>query len=176
MKLTLRTLVEGAIMVAFAFVLSFIKLFSMPQGGSVTLVSMLPLIVYAMRRGPFAGSVACAVYGVLQFLQDGYALTPPAILLDYVLAFGVIGLAGFVAFKNVKVSVLVGTVLACVLRFLCHYVSGILFYASYAEEAGQAAWLYSLLYNGGFLSVELILTAAVGFLLAVRAPNLLKRQ
>lgn len=171
----LLTLVEGAIMVAFAFVLSYIKLFSLPQGGSVTLVSMLPLIVYALRRGPAAGLLASGVYGVMQFIQDGYALTLPSIALDYVIAFGVLGVAGFFIVKDGRINVVLATVLACLLRFLCHFASGILFYASYAPE-GQPVWLYSLLYNGTFMGIEMVLTAAVGFFIALSAPQLLKRQ
>lgn len=154
----LVTLAEAAVFIAMALILSYIELYRMPQGGSVTPASMLPIILIGIRRGKAAGIGAAIVYSGLQMLQSFYA--PPAgtawafalmILLDYVLAFGVLGLSGF--FPKSGKGLMAAIPVCVALRFLCHFVSGIVLWGSYAKE-GQAAWLYSLLYNGPVMAVE----------------------
>jgi len=165
----LHALVESGLFIAVAYLLSYIKLFTMPQGGSVTLLSMLPLLLIGLRWGPQWGIGAGLIYGVLQYLQDGYSLTPFNLILDYVLAFGVLGIAGF--FRHGRYRLYAATVTAVILRFICHFLSGILFYASYAPE-GQAVWLYSLIYNGPFLAVEMISVMIGGGILLNLVPQL----
>lgn len=94
-KLTTRTLVQGALCIALAFVLSYIKLFSMPMGGSITLFSMLPIFVFAWMYGPAAGLLAGFAYSLLQVVQGAYVVHPVQFVLDYFLSFTVLGLAGF---------------------------------------------------------------------------------
>ena len=94
-KLTTRMLVQGALCIALAFVLSYIKLFSMPMGGSITLFSMLPIFVFAWMYGPAAGLLAGFAYSLLQVVQGAYVVHPVQFVLDYFLSFTVLGLAGF---------------------------------------------------------------------------------
>ena len=129
-----RTLVECALMIALGTVLANIKIFEMPNGGSITLLSMLPFILVSYRHGTKWGLFTGFVNSLLQMLLGFYA--PPApgllplvgmILLDYVLAFTLLGLAGAIAkpFKNRLVGVAVGTAAVCGIRFLCSFLSGI---------------------------------------------------
>lgn len=89
-----RSIVYGAISIALSFALSYAKLFKLPQGGSVTFASLLPLMVYCCMFGTRRGLVVCTIYGVLQALQDAFIIHPMQFLLDYPLAFGLIGVSG----------------------------------------------------------------------------------
>ena len=121
-KNELRALCEGAIMVTIAQILSYIKLWEMPWGGSVVL-AMVPIILYAVRWGVGRGLLAGFVFGVLQFMFDGgFAIGWQSIVGDYLLAFTVLGLAGVM--KGKKLGVFLGTLIAGVARFLVHYVVG----------------------------------------------------
>ena len=164
-KGTVTGLVECALMLAMATVLSFITVYQMPYGGTVTLCSMVPLL-YVSFRYPVQWSLLTAVaFGLLQML---FAFFPPparsvlafaaVILLDYLVAYGVIGLAGFFRrpFRGDK-GMLIGGSVAIAGRFLCHFVSGILIWGPYAPE-GQPVALYSFLYNGFFMLGEWLLS------------------
>ena len=151
---------EIAIFVALATALSFIVIFQLPEGGSVTLGSMMPIIWLALRRGPKIGIFAGAVYGLVQLAVMPQIYFLPQVLLDYPLAFGCLGLAGF--FKSR--FAFVGVVVAIAGRFIMHLVSGALFFASYAP-AGMNPWVYSALYNGSYLIPELGISLFVIFLL-----------
>ena len=119
----LRALCEGAIMVALATALSYLKLLELPQGGSVC-IGMLPIFLYSARWGVGPAFLTSFAYGLLQLLLDGaYAWGPTSMLLDYLLAFGVLGVAGF--FHGKKGGVYIGTVLGCVCRFIIHFISGV---------------------------------------------------
>ena len=114
-------LVHGALCIAISFVLSYFKLFSMPNGGSITLASMLPLMVYSNRYGAKYGVMAGVVYGFLQYIQNPEMTHWIQMLVDYPVAFGVIGLGGLVkGERNLVFSVLIGGTL----RFLCHLFTG----------------------------------------------------
>ena len=155
-KFTARELSIGAISIAIAFVLSYIKI-SLPQGGSVTPASMLPILVYAWAFGPAAGITAGFVYGCLQLMQGMWILHPVQVVLDYLLPFALLGLAAL-SKKNLQI----GIVIACVARFLSHYVSGLIFWRMYAPE-GQPVAIYSLLYNGSYMLPETIICLALSF-------------
>ena len=155
-KFTARELSIGAISIAIAFVLSYIKV-SLPQGGSVTPASMLPILAYAWAFGPAAGITAGLVYGGLQLMQGMWILHPVQVLLDYILPFAFLGFAAF-SRKNLQI----GIVIACLARFLCHYVSGLIFWRMYAPE-GQPVAIYSLLYNGSYMLAETIICLALSF-------------
>jgi len=152
-----RMLVEAGMMIALAIILGeYVKLFKMPMGGSVTLGGMVPLFIFAFRWGGKKGILVGAIYGILDLILGGfYSMHPVSILLDYPLAFGMIGLAGF--FKKSAAGYIGGMLTGIIGRFLCHVISGVVFYASYAPE-GQSPLVYSILYNGTFLLPELIIT------------------
>lgn len=154
-----KIVAESVIFVALATILSFIKIFSLPQGGSVTIASMVPILWLALRRGPKVGLFAAAVYGVVQFALQPFIFHPAQVLLDYPLAFGFLGVAGFLQ-KNPFIGVTVGIIG----RFLAHFFSGIIFFANFAPEAMHPA-IYSALYNGGYMLVELVISLYVIYLL-----------
>lgn len=166
-----KMLVEGAAMVALATVLSYIRVFKLPWGGSITLLSMLPIFVYSIRWGMKNGLVVSFVYSLVQFTQGiidglfGWGLTPASlvacILIDYLMAFTVLGFAGI--FKSKKTpGIIAGISLATVLRFICHFVSGVVIWGSYGELWGgfstESSFLYSFLYNGAYMLPELVIT------------------
>ncbi len=160
-KVTFSTkiIAEIVVFVSLATVLSYIKIFSLPQGGSVTAASMAPIIWLALRRGPKVGLFAAAVYGLVQLVIGPYIFHPAQVLLDYPIAFGMLGLAGFFQ-KRPFLGVNVGIIG----RFLAHFFSGIIFFADYAPEGMHPA-IYSAVYNGGYLLVELAISIYVVYLL-----------
>ena len=160
-KVTFSTkiIAEIVVFVSLATVLSYIKIFSLPQGGSVTAASMAPIIWLALRRGPKVGLFAAAVYGLVQLVIGPYIFHPAQVLLDYPIAFGMLGLAGFFQ-KRPFLGVNVGIIG----RFLAHFFSGIIFFADYAPEGMHPA-IYSAVYNGGYLLVELVISIYVVYLL-----------
>lgn len=159
----LKKIVYGGICISISFVLSYIRIFQMPQGGSVTLASMFPLVLYAMVFGPFAGMVAGIAYGFLQLIQDMWVVNIAQLLLDYPLAFACIGLAGIAPkqIKNLYVRTGVGIFLALLGRCIMHTISGVLFFAEYAGDMNPV--LYSIVYNGSFLSIEMLITLILSF-------------
>ncbi len=159
-----QMLVEAGVMLAMAIVLSeFVKLFKMPMGGSVTLGGMVPIFIFALRWGGKKGLLVGAVYGILDMIIGFYPAHPLSILLDYPLAFGMLGLAGF--FKKTNAGYICGIVTGIAGRFIMHVISGIVFYASYAVEAGQAPLVYSVLYNTYYLVPEMVITIVLSLLI-----------
>ena len=150
----LRALCEGAIMVALAQVLSFLKLWELPQGGAVT-VGMLPIFLYCARWGFGAGMLASSAYAVLQVVLDGaFAWSWQSIVGDYLLAFAVLGLAGL--FSRRRGAFFYGTVLGCAARFLVHWVVGATIWAEFMPErffgmTMTSPWLYSALYQTAYM-------------------------
>lgn len=147
-------------MVALSGALYLVKIFTLPQGGSVTLASMVPIFILALRRGPKIGLVAGVIFGLVALVEDTSSgieviAYPAQVILDYPLAFGLLGLAGF--FRKVP---LIGVGVGIAARFCSHFVSGVLFFASYAP-AGMSAYEYSAIYNGSFLLAELAITALI---------------
>ena len=167
---SLRLLCEGAVLVAVAHVLGFIKLWEMPWGGSICL-SMLPIFLYACRWGLGPGLTAGFALGVLQFVYDGgFALGWQSILGDYLIAFTVLGLAGL--FRGRTWSIYAGTLAGALARFLVHYVVGATVWAEYMPETFfgmtmTSPWFYSLLYNGFYMVIDTVLCLLV-FALAHR--------
>ena len=121
---------------------------------------MVPLILLALRQGPWVGIFAGAVYGLLDLAIEPFIVHPVQVLFDYPLAFGILGLAGF--FQPTVRNAILGTVVAVLARFLCHFVSGVVFFASYAPE-GWNPYLYSAAYNAAYLvpSLAVALVAVV---------------
>ena len=175
-------LVEGAIMIALATVLSFIRVFKLPWGGSITLLSMLPIALFSIKRGVKSGLVVSFLFALIQFGQGildglfGWGLTLgmliTCILLDYILAFTVLGLAGL--FRKKLSGQIAGIALAVTLRFLCHFLSGVVIWHSFGQLWGdfytENTWLYSLLYNGAYMLPELIFTV-VGAVALLKLPQ-----
>ena len=163
-----RTLCEGAIMVALAQILSYIKIMELPNGGSLT-PAMFPILLFAVRWGLKDGLLAGFVFGLLQLIFDGaYAWGWQSMLLDYLVAFPPLGLAGL--FKGKKWGIFAGTVLGCLGRFIVHFISGITIYRIYAptEILGTVfdePNLYSLVYNGSYMLPNTILALAIAGLL-----------
>lgn len=176
-------LVEGALMVALAFVLSFIPFFEMPWGGSITCFSTLPIVVMSLRHNSKWGIGTAAVYGLLQMMQGmksvAAAGTAAAMvlcaLLDYILAYTCVGLTGGIAYKikNGTAGLVVGVVSTGFMRLACSFLSGLLIWGSYAPQ-GTPVWLYSLTYNAGWClpDVGIVLVAAL-LLSRIKILNLL---
>lgn len=160
-KRNVHIMVETAVLVGAALVLSMIRIVRLPQGGSVG-IDMLPIFLLAFRRGGKVGIIGGALFGVLKLITDPYILHPVQVLLDYPIPFAVLGVAGF--FRS---RMLVGAAFGAILRYLAHIISGVVFFAEYAPE-GTSAWIYSIVYNGSFLIPETILVCAVLILLRVR--------
>ncbi len=158
-KFETRIIAETAVFVAFSTALSFIKLFSLPQGGSVTAASMVPVLWLALRRGAKVGLFACTVYGLVQLMVEPYIVHPAQVLLDYPIAFGALGLAGF--FQN---RPFVGINIGILGRFLGHLVSGVIFFAIYAPE-GMHPVIYSAIYNGSYLLPELAVSIYLTYMI-----------
>ncbi len=153
MNKKINVMVETAIMIALAVVLSFVKVWSMPQGGTVSL-TMLPLFVLAFRRGALPAIIGGVIYGAISIIFDGVIYHPMSILLDYTLAYGVLGVAGL--FKKNYLGIVLGTTVGTVLRYICSLLSGAVLFAQYAPE-GQNPWIYSLGYNATYMLPELII-------------------
>lgn len=166
-----KKLVRGAVAVALATILSMITIYKLPNGGSVTAASMVPIIYYAYLYGAKWGMLTSMAYALIQMIMGFYPPPTPnlgyfalVILLDYVIAFGVMGLSGVFGKPFGKLGLPVGGAIAVALRFVCHFLSGILIWAPYAPE-GMPVWLYSLTYNGSYMGLELIITVVVTALL-----------
>ena len=162
--LRVRMLCEGAMMVALAQVLSYIKLMELPNGGSLT-PAMFPILLFAVRWGLAPGLMAGFTFGLLQLIFDGaYAWGPTSMLLDYVLAFTVLGVATF--FRKMKGGLYIGATVACVCRFLVHFISGVTIYrinepTELFNSIYTNPWLYSAVYNGSYVLIDLILCLAI---------------
>ena len=159
-----RALTEGAIMVALATALSYVKLFELPQGGSVC-IGMLPIFLYCIRWGWKDGFLASFAYGLLQLIFDGaYAWGPWSMLLDYLLAFAVLGVCGF--FWKTKGGIFIGTVVGSICRFIIHFISGVTIYRIYEptevfNHAFTNPYLYSLVYNGSYVAIDMVLCLVI---------------
>ena len=164
-KLTVKQLVFCAMSLALGTALSNLKLFDMPWGGSVTLLSMLVICLPGYWFGLGAGLLTGVAYGFLQLLIDPYVLFPMQLLIDYPLAFGALGLSGL--FSDSKYGLLKGYLLGVVGRWVFSVISGVAFFAAYAWE-GWNPFAYSLAYNGSYIFAEAAITLV---LLAIPAVN-----
>ncbi len=178
---TARTMAVGAMCVALSSVLSLVKLWSMPWGGSITAASMLPLLLFAYVYGAGPGVTLGALYGVMQLLLDGMPvpfagnalLNFISALLDYPVAFGVIGLAGL--FQGGQKKMLIGFAVGCTGRYITAVLSGWLFYGQWAWE-GWNPLLYSLVYNIAYMLPECIICMVVAVLVGERLAKELKKS
>lgn len=165
----------GAVCIALSSVLSMIKIWKMPQGGSITAASMLPLMLFSYVYGMGPGCLVGALYGVLQFIIEPYFLSLPQMLLDYPIAFGMMGLAGlFSKMDNENLGLTVGVVLASVGRFVAAVLSGVIFFAEYAGD--QNPWVYSIVYNGSYMLPECIICVILCLAVGLRLARQLKKN
>jgi len=156
-KWTIQMLSTGALCVSLAFVLSCLTLYRMSNGGSITPASMLPIFIFSWIYGPVPGMAAGMLDGLMQLVQGAYVIHPMQFLLDYILPFAVLGLAGlFRKDKQLPLGIAVG----CSARFIIHVLSGVLYFADFAP-AGQSPLVYSLLYNASYLVPEFIICIVI---------------
>lgn len=177
MKNSLKKLSVSAVLVALSTVLSLVKVWQMPLGGSITLLSMVPVCLIGMLYGTTYAILPCVLYGAIQMFLDNpfaWGLTPTiligSILFDYLLAFGILCTSG--AFRKKGLSGIVGGVsLACCLRFVSHFVAGYVLWANFEQfELFGAKFvnhpaLYSLAYNGMYMLPELVITVVAAVLI-----------
>ena len=166
-KWTTRMLANAALCIALAFVLSYIRLYKLPQGGSITLASMLPIFLFSYAYGVAPGMLVGAAYCILQFIQDAYFVHPVELLLDYPLAFALLGLAGLASRFSDKWGMIPGIILGTFGRFVCAFLSGVIFFGMYAPE-GQSVLVYSAVYNGFYLIPEAIICIVLAMVPQIR--------
>jgi thiamine transporter len=173
-KLSAQQLAFCAVAIALGTVLSNIKVISFPFGGSVTLLSMLVICLPGYWFGLGAGILTGVAYGVLQMLFDPYILFPAQLVVDYLLAFGALGLSGL--FSKRKYGLITGYIAAVLGRYVFAVLSGWLFFGMYAWE-GWNPLPYSLAYNGIYIFAEAVVTIVVLLLPPVRkALEQVKKQ
>ena len=168
---------KAAICIALAYILSIIKMFRMPMGGSVTLVAMFPLILFAYTFGPLEGLLIGCVYGLLQLLIDPYVIHPLQLLADYPMAYGALALGCMAHILPIpeKAKLPAAMLLGYFGRYLMAVLSGVVFFAEYAGE--QNALVYSLVYNISYLGPEAILCMAAALIPGMnRLPQILKQH
>ncbi len=177
-------LCESAIMIALATILSLLKLVDLPYGGSITFASMLPILLIAYRHGTPWGLLTATVHGLMQFILGagvlsyvtGWKSITAVILFDYVLAFALIGLGGlFKKIKSQRAGLVLGALVSCLIRFACHFISGVTVWRDLSIPSDAAA-VYSLAYNSTYMIPEtLVLCLAafyIGSVLNFSAPKL----
>lgn len=157
-------LTEGGMMIALSILLGRIKLYEAPMGGSVTAGSMIPLMLFAIRWGIIPGIAVGATYGLLDFMLKPQFYHPIQFILDYPMAFGLLGLAGLGYFtKNYDAkgyfNLILGIILGIGGRMISHVLSGVVFFAEYAGDKNP--WIYSIQYNAYYLIPELIISIVV---------------
>ena len=158
-----RQLVFSAVSLAIAFALSYVKLWHMPWGGSVTLCSMLFVALIGFMYGPSIGLTCGLAYGILQFIQGGggYILTPMQVAFDYILAFMALGLSGF--FHKNKNGLLVGYLVAIFARGVLHSIGGYIYWMDYMPDdfPSSLTVIYPICYNFAYILVEGLITVII---------------
>lgn len=186
-----RRIVECALIIALATVLSYIKIFEAPMGGSITAFSQVPIVIIGYRYGLKWGTFTGIVHGLLQMLLQGLGnfayvkgITAYLILIfmDYVIAFAVLGIGGAVLRKVIKqqpIAIGLGAIIASALRFICHFISGVTIWGEYAG-GWKSVWTYSLGYNGLYMLFECIITVvgvvALSLVFDLQSKNLIRKK
>lgn len=165
-KLTTNIITNVGVALALGTVLKMVKFFQLPNGGSATLGSMVPILLIGLLYGSEIGILTGLLFGLLDFILGPYIMHPVQVLFDYPLAFAALGIAGFFKDKS-KVQMLIGVILAICGRFLFHFISGIVFYGSYAQP-GQSAAAYSFLYNLSYIGPEAVLCILILAILPIK--------
>ena len=164
-----RSVAFAAVCIAMSFALSYVRLFKLPQGGSVTLASLLPVMIFSYIFGIKKGYLVGIIYGVLQAIQDPYIIHPAQFLLDYPIAFSAIAFAGvFAEVKSLKklpqVSFILGAIFTGIARYLCHFFSGAFAFGAYGIADYNSVYTYSLAYNS-FVFVDIVIVIVIGAIL-----------
>lgn len=170
-KIGAKQLAFSAMAMALAMVTSMIKLISMPMGGAVTLCSMLFICLIGYLFGLRTGLTAAIAYGFLQLIVDPYIISIPQMLVDYIFAFGALGLSGI--FSGKKNGLIWGYLTGVLGRYFFSFLSGMIFFGSYASNYNMTAPVYSLVYNGAYLGLEALFTVII-ILLPPVSKGLLK--
>ena len=167
-KLTTRQLVFCAVAMALAFVTSYLKIFTLPWGGSVTLCSMLFIVLVANWYGVGTGITVGLAYGILQFIQEPYVLSFFQVCCDYLLAFAALGLAGF--FRKQKNGLVKGYLVAVIARGAFHVLGGYLYWMDYMPDnfPKELSVAYPFIYNYSFLLAEALITVILLSIPAVK--------
>lgn len=155
-KVKTKALVFSAMAIALAMVTSMLKLLHLPFGGSITLFSMVFICLIGYWYGLRTGLMAAVAYGFLQLIVDPYIISLPQMLMDYIFAFGSLGLSGL--FSQSRHGLIKGYLLGITGRFFCSFLSGVIFFGSYAAAYNMAAPIYSFLYNASYIYMEGFLT------------------
>ncbi len=155
-KLDTKQLVFSSMAMALAMVTSMIKLVDMPMGGSVTLFSMFFICLIGYWYGLKGGLMTAVAYGFLQLIVDPYIISIPQMLTDYIFAFGALGLSGI--FSKSRYGLLKGYVAGVLGRYFFTFLSGMIFFGSYASSYNMTAPVYSLVYNGSYIGLEALFT------------------
>jgi len=164
-KFTTQMIALIGMSIALATSLQLITIFKLPQGGSVTAGSMIPIVLIALFYGPEVGFLTGFLFGIVNFLLNPFAIHPVQVLFDYPLPFMAIGIVGYFRACNIK-GILVGVILSMLARFTCHFISGVVFFGSYAN--GGSVYLYSFLYNGSYMGLETIITCVIIAILPIK--------
>lgn len=188
---TTRKLTETAIMLALAVLLSYVTVFQAPMGGSITAFSQVPIVLIGYRYGFKWGAGTGVIYGVLEMLLQGlgnfayvkgFAAYLILILADYVVAFMVLGIGGAIfrkVIKNQTLALALGGAVASLLRFICHFISGVTIWGEYAD-GWKSVWAYSFGYNGFYMLFEGILTVigvvVLSLVLDFNSTNLIRKK
>ena len=188
---TTRKLTETAIMLALAVLLSYVTVFQAPMGGSITAFSQVPIVIIGYRYGFKWGAGTGVIYGVLEMLLQGlgnfayvkgFAAYLILILADYVVAFACLGIGGALfrkVIKNQTLALALGGAFASLLRFICHFISGVTIWGEYAD-GWKSVWAYSFGYNGYYMLFEGILTVigvvVLSLVLDFNSPNLIRKR
>lgn len=151
-KIDTSMLARIGIAIAIACVLQILRIYHFPMGGSITLGGMIPLLIISFIYGPEVGMLTGFVYGLLNLFLDPYILHPVQVLLDYPLPSIAIGLAGY--FKD---KPLLGTFIAFLVKFICHFISGVVFFGQYGADYGMNSYVYSLAVNGPMVGIEALI-------------------
>ena len=156
---SVKRLVTSAMAIALATLTSFITIFKMPMGGSVTLFSMLFIVLTGYWFGVRTGITTAVAYGILQLLINPYIISIWQMLMDYIFAFGALGFAGL--FSNKKKGLIKGYIAGILGRYFFSFLSGWIFFAVYTPDFFNSAILYSLAYNGAYIGLEAAITLIV---------------
>lgn len=170
-KFTTKLIAQIGIVLALSTVLHVFKITELPNGGSITLGSMIPILLISIVYGPEVGFLTGFMEGLIVLILNPYILQPVQVIFDYPLPYMMLGLAGY--FKGNKY---LATVIATLARFVCHYISGVVFFASYAPK-GMSPYIYSFVYNGSFLGIDLLICLGIMFLLPIsQLTTMMKRN
>ena len=173
-----KQITVSSVLIALGAVLSFVRIFELPLGGSVTLLSMLPICMISICYGNRRGLFCAMLYVLLQIMTDagklmGYGMTPmtwvACLLFDYIIAFGILGFSGMFR-KHGTLGQCVGIAVSLVIRFVSHFISGAFVFSAFTPEDWNV-YLYSLCYNGSYMLPELLFTM-IGAVFLLRLPQI----